>query len=349
MAKNFPKVSLCVPVYNNHTTIKDTINSLLAQTYRNIEIIVVDNASTDGTDHVLKSFADDRLKIYTFKDHLTMEANVERSIEIASGKYIAVYHGDDIYSSDIVAKEVRYLERHADAAAVFTLGVTIDINGKYMESYPNPKELESLDKSDKTYDFMEIFKLILREYNFLICPTAMIRAEIYRNLEIKWTDEKFKTSADLGVWMGILEKFCIGILPERLIYSRHSGATRYSERARYLNTNRADFFLVIENYISRPKIAGCLTSKDLSNYNFLLFQDNVLRGLNSIITKDYLLARKLFSFSLIQLNSFFKCNNTINFKVIKWCAYCLIGKIVIKTPLKRFFGTYLKKKLYYYE
>ena len=221
-----PKVSICIPVYNNVSTIKDTIDSLLLQTYQNIEILVVDNASTDGTDLIIKSFKDYRLKLYSFNEHLTMEANVERAIELSTGEYIAVYHGDDVYRPEIVSKEVKYLERYLDVAAVFTLGISIDINGKYLEDYSNPQEIQKLEGFSKCYSFIDIFKLVLRDYNFLICPTAMVRSNIYKNLETKWTNGKFKTSADLGVWMGILEKHPIGILPKRLIYNRHSGVNR---------------------------------------------------------------------------------------------------------------------------
>jgi glycosyltransferase involved in cell wall biosynthesis len=346
--KPTPKVSVCVPVYNNDSTIKDTIQSLLLQTYSNIEILVVDNASTDKTALVLKSIEHKRLKVFSFTDHLTMEANVERAIELASGEYIAVFHGDDIYSPEIIAKEVCYLEKNADAAAVFTLGISIDIEGNFLENYPNPPEIEALASGSRSYEFMDIFKLILRDYNFLICPTAMVRAHIYRNLEVRWNNGKFKTSADLGVWMGILEKYTIGILPDRLIFNRHSGANRYSERARFLNTNKADFFLVLENYISRPEVAEFLTFEDICNYNFLVFQDNVLRGLNAIIANDYSLASELFSFTPIRMNNFFKNNNYVNFNVVKWSTYCLIGKVAVRTPLRRLFGIYLKKKLYNY-
>jgi len=280
---------------------------------------------------------------------LTMEANVERAIELSTGEYIAVYHGDDVYRPEIISKEVKYLERYLDVAAVFTLGISIDINGKYLEDYSNPQEIQKLEGFSKCYSFIDIFKLVLRDYNFLICPTAMVRSNIYKNLETKWTNGKFKTSADLGVWMGILEKYPIGILPERLIYNRHSGVNRYSEKVRFMNTKRADFFLVIEHYLSKPEIYKKLSIEDVNHYSFLIFKDDVLRGLNSIISGNYPLAKELLGFKNISYTNFYvKNQNSIGY-IVKWSIYCLTAKIILNTPFKKLFGRYLRKRLYKYE
>ena len=68
-------VSVCVPVYNGANTIEETIKSIIDQTYKNIEIIVVDNCSTDNTVSILRAIDDERLKIYVNDSNLGMEGN----------------------------------------------------------------------------------------------------------------------------------------------------------------------------------------------------------------------------------------------------------------------------------
>ena len=84
------RVSICIPTYNSATTIGETLNSILSQTYQDLEILVVDNASEDNTVKVAQEFVDPRIRIYENETNLGGEGNFNRCIALAKGEYIAI-------------------------------------------------------------------------------------------------------------------------------------------------------------------------------------------------------------------------------------------------------------------
>ena len=103
---NKPLVSVCIPAYNNEDYILETINCILSQSYKNIELIVVDDNSSDDTYKVVKSVKDVRLKAYRNKDNLGMAGNWNRCLELCSGKYIKLVCADDLLHKRLIEKEV---------------------------------------------------------------------------------------------------------------------------------------------------------------------------------------------------------------------------------------------------
>src|ERR1035438_397419 len=101
-----PLVCICLPTYNAALTVRQTLNSILAQTYTNLVVHVSDNASTDDTLKVIESFADSRVKIHRHSINVGGEGNFDRCIQLAEGKYTAIFHSDDIYEPEMVAKQV---------------------------------------------------------------------------------------------------------------------------------------------------------------------------------------------------------------------------------------------------
>jgi glycosyltransferase involved in cell wall biosynthesis len=101
-------VSILIPVFNRGWTISDTINSALAQTYRNIEIIIVDNASTDESWRVIQSFLrkDSRIKAFRNRTNLGPVRNWLRCVEEASGQYGKILWSDDLIAPEFVEKSL---------------------------------------------------------------------------------------------------------------------------------------------------------------------------------------------------------------------------------------------------
>lgn len=270
-----PLVCICIPVFNSAETIRETLESIIAQSYANLIIHVSDNASTDDTLKVIESIKDVRLNIHKFSQNVGGEGNFTRCIRLATGKYTAIFHADDIYEPDMVAKQVAYLESNTDVGAVFTEAITIDEQGMpfgVIGSIPGG------GVGINRIGFQDLLKTMLLHHNFLVCPSVMVRTKIYTE-EIKvWGSSLFRSASDVDTWLRLAYLHPIAVLDEHLMRYRISRA-QYS----HVNRNRierADFFLVIDHYLAKPEVRSFLTKVDFCHYGWLLRHDRVARAFN---------------------------------------------------------------------
>lgn len=275
---SMPLVCICIPTYNAASTVRETLESILAQTYRNLVVHVSDNASTDDTLDVIESIADPRVTIHRNEKNIGGEGNFNRCIQLAEGKYTAIFHADDVYEPHMVAKQVAFLEAHPTAAAVFTEASLINELGVQTGEMRMPQDITS---PNGLYDFAMMFKAVLRHSNFFICPSVMVRTEVYQQEIGCWKGEQFKSSADLDLWLRILQQHPVGYLKERLMRYRISNS-QWSAKIR-LGTERADFFLVMDHYLTQDAVLSLLDPGDLRNYRWLDRRDRVMRAVNLFI------------------------------------------------------------------
>lgn len=125
-----PLVSVCIPAYNNAGYIKDTVESILQQTYRNIELIVVDDNSTDDTVAVLESISDERLKLYRNEHNLGMAGNWNRCLSLATGEFVKLICADDMIDRNAIELEAQAMQEHPTVNLVESDTRLVDINGK---------------------------------------------------------------------------------------------------------------------------------------------------------------------------------------------------------------------------
>ena len=270
-----PLVCICIPTYNAAGTVRETLESILAQTYTNLVVHISDNASTDDTLKVLESIVDSRVTLHRNTENIGGEGNFNRCIELAEGKYTGIFHADDVYEPNMVAKQVAFLETNTKAGAVFTGAIKIDENGQKIGEFVLPK---SLVEEDGLYDFKSIFKAVLQYSNFFVCPSVMARTTVYQQDIQSWRGDAFKTSADLDVWFRMLQRNKIGILPESLMRYRISSG-QHSERLRS-RTGRADLFLVLDYYLAQKDVQALLNEEDRLHFRRLERTDRIVRAVN---------------------------------------------------------------------
>jgi glycosyltransferase involved in cell wall biosynthesis len=126
--KNNPKVSICIPTYNRREYLKETLDSVLSQTYKNYEIVIVDDGSTDGTEETVK-----RLGIpvtYYWQKNAGDAAARNKLIELARGEYISFIDSDDLLMPDSIARMVNAIEAENEDVIVYGSYYRIDQNGK---------------------------------------------------------------------------------------------------------------------------------------------------------------------------------------------------------------------------
>ncbi len=132
MASESIKVSLGIPVYNESRFLKKTIESLLNQTYSNIEIIAIDNASTDNSFRILEEYSnkDHRLKIFKNDKNIGLSNNFNLLVSKSSGEYFGWIGAHDIYNKDYVEKMVSKIIKNNNSSVVFSNVSNIDSDNK---------------------------------------------------------------------------------------------------------------------------------------------------------------------------------------------------------------------------
>ena len=115
-----PLVSICIPTYNRAGMIGKAIESALGQTYRNIEVIVVDNASTDNTGVVVAGYSDQRFRYVKNDRNLGLFGNFNRCIELAKGKYLHILHSDDYIDPHFTEVCIDFFRKHPSVVMTST-------------------------------------------------------------------------------------------------------------------------------------------------------------------------------------------------------------------------------------
>ena len=111
MTREAPRVSVCIPSYKGAATIGEAIQSVLGQTFRDFELIVVDDASPDDTMAVVRAFGDPRLRCFVNPTNLGPQANWNRCLELAQGRYIKLLPHDDLLHPECLQQQVRVLKK----------------------------------------------------------------------------------------------------------------------------------------------------------------------------------------------------------------------------------------------
>lgn len=131
MSANTPLVSVIMLTYNRGWCIAEAISSVLAQTYQNFELIIINDGSTDDTTAIVAGFADSRIKYLDHADNQGLLIRRHESLKVAQGVYVAVLDSDDVWCrSDKLTKQVEYLEENPSAVLVGTNLIKIDNTGK---------------------------------------------------------------------------------------------------------------------------------------------------------------------------------------------------------------------------
>jgi glycosyltransferase involved in cell wall biosynthesis len=135
---NMPLVSVVMPVYNCEKYLKDAIDSVLAQTYKNIELLIVNDGSTDSSKKIILSYKDPRIRFFENESNSGIVYTRNKGLDYASGEYVATLDSDDIALPERIEKQVDFLEKNRDYAMCGTFYDTIDSNGKFLKKIKFP-------------------------------------------------------------------------------------------------------------------------------------------------------------------------------------------------------------------
>lgn len=171
-----PLVSVIVPVYNGADFVSETINSILNQTYTNLEIILIDDCSTDNSRQVIDSFTDSRIKRIYLERNGNVCVSGNKGVECSTGEYIATIGHDDVWLPEKIEKQVEYMNSHPDISVCFTRANIINENGEATNDMLS-EELAGLFRSPNLSKEKNLYRL-LTVGNCFCAPSALISRKV---------------------------------------------------------------------------------------------------------------------------------------------------------------------------
>lgn len=210
-----PLVTVFMPVYNSEQYLKEAIESIINQTYKNLELLLVDDGSTDSSVDIINSFSDERIRLIKNKQNMGIPFTRNVGLKEANGKYIAIMDSDDIALPTRIEKQVEFMEKnkHIDAAGSYYY----QFGGKFMKKVKSP-----FIRSDE-------LKIMLLFYNPIANPSVILRKETFEKYKLRYNLDFF-VAQDYEMWSQIIKVGNLCIIPEYLLKYRfgHDNITKKS-------------------------------------------------------------------------------------------------------------------------
>ena len=129
-----PLVSILTPAYNHEKYVRVFLDSILAQSYKNFELIIVDDCSTDKTPSIIEQYKDERIRFFRNDFNRGMNGNLNVAFSYAKGKYIVILASDDFLESDYLEKMIAYFEQHKDYSVLYPKIQKVDEAGNLIQN-----------------------------------------------------------------------------------------------------------------------------------------------------------------------------------------------------------------------
>lgn len=201
-------VSVVMPVYNSEKYLRESIESVLGQIFKDFELVIVNDCSTDSSSSIIKSYNDKRIRVINNKKNLGTVKSRNIGLKVAKGKYIAILDSDDVCTSDRLGVQFKYLEKNPHIFLVGSSAVYIDENGSILRKF-------------RKYDDYKMLAWRLPKSCSIVHSSVM-----FRNTGEAIYNEFYKSAHDYNLYLKLL-----GLgknltnLPQFLVKHReHSGA-----------------------------------------------------------------------------------------------------------------------------
>lgn len=251
-------ISIILSTYNRAHTLKETIDSILKQTFRDFELLIIDDGSTDSTQELLASYDDERIRLYVLEQNQYYCAAANFGLTQAEGEYIAFATSDDTWEPDKLKLQMDYLKERRECAACFTMSDVMNEDGEATQ-----EEFQMLSGLlIKNYHTQkEWIQHFIFEGNCLCHPSAVVRKSVMD--EVGGYNLLFCQSADMDLWLRIIRRYPIHVIEKGLVHYRCykdpnaqiSGAAEM-KAARFLN----------EHMIIRRNFINSLTDEEMIRF-----------------------------------------------------------------------------------
>ncbi len=305
-----PKVSVIIPCYNSERFIRQTLESVLSQTFNDLEIIVVDDGSTDSTADIVNSFKDNRI-VYHYKANQGLSSARNKGISLSQGEYIAFLDHDDIWLPEKLKIQLEVFTANQEAAMVFSDAYITDLNGKRI------KRFFKISPPFKG----KVFNKLLSD-NFVPILTVMLKRTVFEKTGL--FNSNYKIAEDWDFFLRLAKNYSFDYINTPLAEYRVHDAS-FSKNAKLALEESLDLmqrYLTEFNRLNRRIIKNKISELKLQLGSIYFHAGEILT------------ARKQFLDSIR--------NNSFNFRsYLGICATILpnwLAKIVQPISLKRFHG-----------
>jgi len=216
-----PKVSVIIPTYNRTHYVCEAIDSVLSQTFKDLEVIVVDDGSTDDARQVLENYSS-RI-YYIYQENRGRSEARNKGIKAAKGEYIAFLDDDDIWLPYKLERQVQFLDAHPDIGLVNTFTEVVDEHGHIL-GQETKQHLQLYKKAIHIgYTYEGMSKLCV-----MFISSVVLRKECVDTIGV--FDSHAEALEDWDLYLRLALKYRIGIIPEPLImYRQHQSQTSRNE------------------------------------------------------------------------------------------------------------------------
>lgn len=210
-----PLISVIMTAYNSEKFIRESINSVLNQTYTNLQFIIINDGSTDSTAEIISSFSDPRIEYYSLAENCHIAYATNLGFSKARGQYIAIMDSDDVWLPQKLEKQLTFLQQHPEHEGCFSWVTLIDETGAVInDQLPELLEQFSAHTEDRKY----WLRFFFFHGNRLNNPSSLIT---YKSFQQTGYHSLFYIQAtDFEWWVRFTKKHSFGIIEEPLIKYR---------------------------------------------------------------------------------------------------------------------------------
>ncbi|NUN50738.1 MAG: glycosyltransferase family 2 protein [Candidatus Brocadiae bacterium] len=261
-----PRVSVVIPTYNRAAMVCVAIDSALAQTFRDQEVVVVDDGSTDGTAEVLAARYGDRIR-YLRQENAGSAAARNHGVREARGELIAFLDSDCVWVPEKTALQVGYLDAHPEMAMVYSPHLPLAEDGRLLRETAN----------EKVYHSGRIFRALYSETHFLSNPTVMIRKKVIE--EVGGFDESFRLCQDAELYLRVAHAHPVGVIETPLTHYRHHPGQISKQQERKLEFLRKMYEKAYRLFRdSKPRVTGRMYRRRMADLDFKMARLLIRRG-----------------------------------------------------------------------
>ncbi len=269
-------LSVVMTVYNGEKTILETVSSVCKQSYRDWELIIINNGSTDKTLQALQSLEDERIKIFSYP-HVDLPTSLNRCISHATGEFLAFVDADDLWTSDKLELQLQALQQNPQAGVAYSWTSFIDEKGKL------------LAKGDPIFFQGHVLTNLLTSNFIASGSNPLIRLQAIKS--VGFFDPKCGSCTDWDYWLRIAANWEFVVVPKYQVFYRQSSR---STSSKIEEMEKGCLFVVEKTFKTLPPkwqylknrslatVYQYCTRKYLQNYNNCI--DNLIKARQKLWT-----------------------------------------------------------------